>query len=250
MLDPIVGPVTGQWTAPDLSAGFGSVTVYNASTLPVSLYIGQLNFQGTPLIVPAQSTVTYPIPGTVYLSAQFGAAAGIISGNCQIQIIDTVLAGQASNIPGSIGAPGIFPSASSMQWDVTSLVNVPSNDGAASSAQCLINALAAYPVYIYSMSISLCVDSPAPVFAFLRLVSTSTGGTEYRQWVCISPFQQPSNAPAVAYFGQLVDSISGGPLPLLVLPAGAKLWAQYGDYNGEVAYSTGEAEVNLTYCQF
>jgi hypothetical protein len=124
----IGGPITTaeqSWSAPDQTIGFGSIIVFNPSASPVDVFLGQNGRQGSPnFSVPAGTAVTYPIPGTSYVTVAYETYPTI--GVATVNLVDTVLSAASSIIPFSSGATKLaatgfvtFGSGAALNWGVT-----------------------------------------------------------------------------------------------------------------------------------
>ena len=268
ILSPVNGPAQQTYTAPDLTIGFGSITIYNSSNSAVNVYLNNVGIlTATPdFVVPALSVITNPIPGINRLTVAFVTYPST-GGNCQVTLCDTVLSSASSLLPGSIGQPSVLPSALGSLGDVTgnmqfanvSTAGIGSNNGASSSMLLLnspafITGVAGTYTYIYSInlsgasSVAQALPNGAATVAWIKICSTNTGGTTFQfyQW----PQTVQAAPPIAAYNVGLMPAISysGGPLPLFY--TNTAIYVYFGDYSGTANTSNLYASVNVAYAVY
>jgi hypothetical protein len=267
ILSPVNGPAQQTYTAPDLTIGFGSITIYNSSNSSVNVYLNNVGIlSATPdFVVPALCVITNPIPGINKLTVAFVTYPST-GGNCQVTLCDTVLSSASSLLPGSIGQPSVLPSAlgplgdvpGNMQFANASCEGLGSNNGAASSfgilnSPAFITGFAGTYTYVYSISIqglssTLTNGSPASAVAFLKLCSTSTGGTTFQfyQWAQTTLGAAPLNTYNIGMLPTF--GYSGGSLPLFY--TNTALYAVFGDITGVANTSSLYASINVAYAVY
>lgn len=265
ILSPVNGPAQQTYTAPDLTIGFGSITIYNSSNSSVNVYLNNVGIlSATPdFVVPALCVITNPIPGINRLTVAF-ATYPSTGGNCQVTLCDTVLSSASSLLPGSIGQPSVLPSAlgplgnvpGNMQFANASCSNIGSNNGALSSFLLLnspsfVTGVAGTYTYVYSINLSGASSSSQAsdtTLAWLKVCSTSTGGTTFQfyQWAQTIQAAPPINTfnigivPTMAY--------SGGPLPLFY--TNTAIYIYFGDISGTPNNSNLYTSVNIAYAVY
>jgi hypothetical protein len=256
VISPTSGPAVSTFTAPDPRVGFGSAVFYNQSQSSLAVFLNSsgLISQTPDFIVPALTVITYPINGVVRVTVQvlkFPSAGG----NINVTLTDAVLVAAASLLPGSVGAPGLFPGVNSFSFATATAFNLPSNSGASSSVHVLTPpAFAGQQNYIYSISMRMIFHTPevagSPTLAFVTLCSTNVGGTSYQQYTVAMLTVTPAQPLPNFNIGELDIVYSGGPTPLFIAPA--DLYFFFGDNSGTstAGASVCDGNINIAYAVF